>query len=62
MSEPGDLWRRQDELRREQEDRHETMKAIGRGDTAWALRHITTGARTVAEPVAARWRLFGASG
>ncbi len=40
MSESGELWRRQDELRRQQEDRHEMMKAIGDGDTAWALRHI----------------------
>jgi len=40
MSEPGDVSRRQDELRRQQEHRHETMKTIGNGDTAWALRCI----------------------
>ena len=40
MSEPGDLWRRQDDLRQQDEQRHQTMRAIRRGDTAWALRHI----------------------
>ena len=40
MSEPGGLWRRQDGLRRQDEHRHETMKAIWSGDTAWALRYI----------------------
>jgi len=40
MSEPGDLGRRQDELLRQDEHRHRTMKAIRQGDTAWALRHI----------------------
>ncbi len=40
MSESGDLWSRQDGLRRQDEHRHETMKAIWTGDTPWALRHI----------------------
>jgi hypothetical protein len=40
VSEPGDVSRRQDELRRRDEHRHQTMQAIRRGDSAWALRHI----------------------
>ncbi len=40
MSEPGSLWSRQDGRRQQDEHRHETMRAIRRGDTAWALRNI----------------------
>ena len=40
MSEPGSLWSRQDGRRQQDEHRHETIKAIRRGDTAWALRNI----------------------
>jgi hypothetical protein len=40
MSEPGDFWRRQDDRRLHDEHRHQTMRAIRDGDTAWALRHI----------------------
>jgi hypothetical protein len=62
MGESGDVWRRQDGLRQKDEHRHETMKAIRTGDTAWALRHIagpgaaidhlqaTSGAGTTWEP------------
>src|SRR5688500_11018896 len=40
MTEPGALWRWHDRVRRQDEQRHETMKAIRRDDPAWALRHI----------------------
>ena len=40
MSHGGDLWNRQDALRRHDEHRHQTMKAIRDGDTTGAISEI----------------------